>query len=339
MARPPLILPFFISHAGCPHRCLFCDQQAITGQSAVAAAGLDGGAVAARLDAWLPAARAQGRPVQVAFFGGSFTGLPVLRQEDLLAGVGPRLADGSVAGIRISTRPDALDDATARRLAGRGVTVVELGVQSMDRQVLAAVRRGYSPEAVVQAFAVLRRHGLAVGGQLMIGLPAETPRRLLASGRWLADLAPDFVRLYPTLVLAGSGLARLLAAGRYRPLSLAEAIARSARLCTLFAERGIPVIRIGLQSSPALAASIEAGPYHPAFGELVQGRLLFRQLRRLLARSRPRRLCLSRADESQVRGPGNISLRRLASLGLLAGVELRFLAELPRGTITVDPPS
>lgn len=334
-ARPPFIIPFFIVHQGCPHRCVFCNQASITGQDE-GVGQVTPQQIAMEITAWLARPRRYPKAeVQVAFYGGSFTGLPKARQSELLDAVAPFLANGQVQGVRISTRPDCVERETAAFLASKGVRIVELGVQSMDAAVLAASGRGYEPGRVVRAMRDLRGAGIKVGGQLMVGLPGETSRRALDSARQLAALAPDFVRIYPTLVVAGSALAADYDAGRYRPLSLLQAVARTARIKAIFDACAIPVVRMGLQEAPSLTQNLIAGPHHPAFGELVLARLFFKKVRHVLRQATGKGGCLTMAaaDESIFRGPGNLYRRRLLALGLLADVDVVFVPNQPRHTV------
>lgn len=337
----PLIIPVFITHQGCPHRCIFCDQHAITGRSRRREDEITPDRVAAIVDEWL--ARSGRRPaagVQVAFYGGSFTGLPRERQAELLGAVSPYLADGRVDSVRLSTRPDYVDSSTPLFLRDRGVGCVELGVQSMDEAVLAASGRGYGAACVEKAVGLLREAGLKIGLQMMIGLPAETTARLIRSARRLAVLKPDFVRIYPALVIKGTGLHHLYAAGRYKPLTLSRAVAKTVRLKTLFDRHAIKIVRMGLQPSAALEGRVVAGPYHPAFGELVLSRALFRSARSLLVqalKAGPRQMSINPKDVSILRGPGNCSMNRLAGLGLLHATELVCDPGQQRQTISVRP--
>jgi histone acetyltransferase (RNA polymerase elongator complex component) len=335
VAPTPFIIPFFIAHQGCPHQCVFCNQHVITGNSRWLTAEMVNEEIP-RCLAW---PRDRKRQVQVAFYGGSFTGLDRGRQEELLGAVRPFLDRGVVDLIRLSTRPDYIDQAKALFLKERGVGIVELGIQSFDADVLARSRRGHTAEQVAEAFAHLRRAGIGVGGQLMVGLPGDTTAGVLAGARRLAFLRPDMVRIYPTLVLKASPLADLLAVGRYKPLSLNRAVALCARLKEIFAAAGIPVVRMGLQPSAALEQDLVAGPYHPAFGELVLSRLYFKRVRKSLTILQKERGCakirliLSAADRSLFYGQKRCSAGRLAALGLLDEVEVVFLSGQPRLTI------
>jgi len=332
---PPLVIPFFIPHLGCPQRCVFCDQTAITGRSAgVLPSAAEIGATILNYLGTKGAGRGES---QVAFYGGSFSGLPEELQEQLLAAVAPFLGGGQVAGIRISTRPDYLDQARVDFLKSRGVTLVELGVQSLDDNVLSRCDRGHSAADSLQAIRLLRESGLRVGVQVMVGLPGETTGRILDGARTLAGLRPEVARLYPALVLRGSRLAMDFAAGLYRPLSLTKAVALCARLREIFLAQGVRVVRMGLQETGSLASEFLAGPHHPAFGEMVLSWSLHRKLRKLLAGSGPgpRRLAIAAADQSVFRGMGNSCMETLRRKEFLKGVEVFFAAEQARGEVEV----
>ncbi|HSR36162.1 MAG TPA: radical SAM protein, partial [Desulfurivibrionaceae bacterium] len=243
---------------------------------------------------------------------------------------------GRVGGIRLSTRPDSLTPDDAVFLARHGVTTVELGVQSMTPAVLDRCQRGHTAADVGQAVAALRQVGLMVGIQLMVGLPGESPASLMDSAHQVVGLAPDFVRLYPTVVVEGSELATWHASGRYRPLTLGRAVVLTARIKAVFDDAAIPVVRMGLHDSPGLEAGIVAGPHHPAFGELVQARLLACRIRREVAgKSGLSQLRLAGRDQSLLHGNNRSALRRLERTGLLRNLQLVFDPALPRGTVRV----
>jgi len=332
-----LVIPLFIAHQGCPHRCVFCNQESITGRTEAASRPVRAAEVAETIDDWL--ARSGGRPgrsVQVAFYGGSFTCLERGYQEELLAAVRPYLDDGRVQAIRLSTRPDAIDSETVSFLNEHGVGVVELGVQAMDDRILEKSGRGHTVADVKSAILALQAGQMRVGGQLMIGLPGETTITALAGARALAALEPDFVRIYPTLVIRGSVLAHRYEAGEYKPYSLLQAVALAARLKQIFDQHQIPVVRMGLQPSSSLEKDLVAGPYHPAFGELVLARIFFNRVRSLLADSpvgAARTLSIASADLSIFRGQQSRSVNRLAALGLSEGMELHLDPDQSRHTV------
>ncbi len=329
----PCIIPFFISHQGCPHQCIFCNQEVITGENR---GHVDGKIVGENLDNLLSCSDRK-KWMEVAFFGGSFSGIPEERQKELLGAVQPFLKSGRVHNIRISTRPDYVDKSRAAFLRSYGVGTVELGVQSLDREVLAASGRGHTIRDVEKAFAVLQHEKFKTGGQLMIGLPGDSHRRVMESCYRLADLGPDMVRIYPALVLEGSPLARMYREGTYRPLTLHRALVVTAKIREFFDRRGIPVIRMGLQPTASLERDLLAGPYHPAFGELVSSRIFYKKIRKILAGlARPARITLASRDESVFRGRKNANLKRLGELGLLDDVQIAFSRNQVRSQVLAE---
>lgn len=263
-----VIVPFFISHQGCPHQCVFCDQRAITGRSGHLPTAAE---LVATIGEWR---RSSGTStVEVAFYGGSFTALSREIQEGLLSPLQPLLRSGEVSSIRVSTRPDVLDARIVRFLHDAGVRLVELGVQSMDDSVLARAGRGHLAAHTLEAFALLRSAGLRVGAQLMPGLPGEDPGGAIESLRRLLPLQPDLLRIYPAVVLKGTELAGLYHDGSYRPFSIEAAVRICKVMLQMAAMAGIRVIRVGLHPTDDLTSGSEllAGPYHPAFRQLAEG--------------------------------------------------------------------
>lgn len=305
------VAPFFISHRGCPHRCVFCDQEKIAGAiTSLPSAG----EILAKIEEFR---RVSGSgAVEVAFFGGTFTGLAQPDQERLLLPLQPLLAAGEVSSVRVSTRPDAIEDESALRLGSLGVKTVELGVQSMDDGVLDMSGRGHGARDTERAVACLKGHGFKVGAQLMPGLPGDTFSKSLASLSSVLELAPDFIRIYPAVVIKGTQLADDYENGRYRPLSLREAVA----LCKVMLHEsllaGIPVIRAGLQPTAELERSgvVVAGPFHPAFRQMVEAELYYDLLSLLagdLAGDNPLMVRCHPSRVSDVIGQRRSNLRRM----------------------------
>ncbi len=218
------------------------------------------------------------RNTQLAFYGGTFTGLKKARMESLLKAAAPYVHSGMVKSIRISTRPDSLDEQRLRVLKAYGVKTVELGVQSMNDRVLTLSKRGHTAGDTVTAVRMLKDHGFKVGIQLMPGLPGDSREEFFTTTRKVLALKPHMARLYPALVIKGTGLARMYGEGSYQPFSLKEAVNVCEKSVLLFEGNGIPVIRIGLMSSPSLLEKgrIVAGPWHPAFGFLVRSAIHFK---------------------------------------------------------------
>lgn len=269
--KKPFIIPLFLPHAACPHHCLFCNQKTLHPENPA----VDLAALRRERDRWLAFPRDGERPVELAFFGGNFLGLP---EEDILGCVA-LVSETEGAGIRVSTRPDSLQDRVLSLLAtgGAGITV-ELGVQSLDDRVLRRSARGHDAASVERAVHMLRHYPVRVGAQMMLGLPGATEASDRVSAQKLAALGVDFVRVAPTLVLSGSGLETLYRRGRYLPLDFAGAVQRTAVFSHILESCGIPVVRMGLQEDDALRSGLVAGPHHPAFGEWVRGYLLGEQV-------------------------------------------------------------
>jgi histone acetyltransferase (RNA polymerase elongator complex component) len=280
----PFIIPVFIPMSGCPHRCAFCNQTAITG---VKPHAISPSAVTRAIDTYLPFVRDRGRSVQIAFYGGNFLGLPGQHLHDLLAIATSHVTCGDVASIRFSTRPDTITESRLAAIRDFPVHTIELGAQSMDDRVLARANRGHNAQCTESAARMVASAGYALGLQMMTGLPGDSPRQAIRTARELVSLAPDFVRIYPTLVLRQSRLAEAFRTGTYLPASLHETIALVSRLFLVFAAAHIPVIRMGLQADEALSApgAILAGPYHPAFGERVHSHLFCRLAEAALAQA------------------------------------------------------
>lgn len=276
----PLVIPVFIPFAGCPHRCVFCNQKIITAAKTPVDSGnpSDGfgiNALPPHIQNHLKQARSSRYPIEIAFFGGNFLGLPFFQRQKLLEIAQHFVDTGQVHGIRFSTRPDTVTPETLASLKPYTIRTVELGVQSMNDAVLACSQRGHTAQDTRQAMGWLRQAPYRLGCQLMIGLPEDTPERLHQTGKAVADLQPDFARLYPTLVFSGSQLAAWYHQGRYRPLSLEEALEQTAALYRQLRQKGIIVSRMGLQppSEGFNRNDLLAGPWHPAFGELVRSRI------------------------------------------------------------------
>jgi len=266
----PLIIPFFIPHSGCPHTCVFCNQRMITGSHLPTP---EPEQIRATVEEWL--GRSPGRPTEVAFFGGSFSLLPRATQKNLLGTVRPYLDDGRISGVRISTRPDALDDGILLFLQKQGVRTIEVGVQSLYDEVLLRSGRGHTGHDAVDAIARVAAFGFSVGAQLLPGLPGDTGQKSFDSVVGVLGAGAQFIRIYPALVLSGTKLADLYSAGEYIPPNLEQGVQISSRMLHICLKAGIPVVRIGLQAEDGLSAegAILAGCWHPALGQLVKGQL------------------------------------------------------------------
>ncbi len=262
-------IPVFIPHEGCPNDCVFCNQRKICGLTTSVTPKEAKELIAQQLS-YLPTKE---REVEVAFFGGSFTGLPYELQEEFY-----RVADSfrpQIDGIRLSTRPDYIDETTLALAKQWGVTTIELGVQSAVDEVLTKNRRGHTFTQSVAAVQEIRKAGIGVGVQIMTGMYGSDKEKDLYTAQKVASLHPDCARVYPVLVLKDTALAELYQQGRYQPQTLEDAIETAKEVLQIFAAKEIPVIRMGLHIGEELQqeGTVLAGPFHPALGELVESRI------------------------------------------------------------------
>jgi histone acetyltransferase (RNA polymerase elongator complex component) len=287
LSRKPLIVPVFLPHAGCPHRCVFCNQNAITRAPSGLPSESDLESVIAQ---FLNYTLKRHSTTQIAFFGGNFLGLDTAVVKAFLRLAQRFVQDGRVDSIRFSTRPDTIDRKRLDVLAGYRVRTVELGVQSMVDDVLRQTRRGHTAAQTAAAVKLLKTEGYAVGLQMMVGLPGDSGDRALETAHRLVDLQPDFVRIYPTAVLKGSRLAEYYHAGRFTPLSLESAVELVKAIYVIFYRHDIPVVRMGLQAAGDMTEddAVLAGPYHPAFGHMVHAALFLEMARGLLTQQEER---------------------------------------------------
>lgn len=263
----------FVPHNGCPHQCSFCDQKSITGQAAQPSPE-DVRAAAERARETL----GPGCGAELAFFGGSFTAVEPAYMVSLLEAARPYVESGLFSGIRISTRPDCVGEDVLSLLWGYGVRSIELGAQSMREDVLRLNRRGHTARDVEEASVRIQERGFSLGLQMMTGLYGDDAEGARYTARKLAELRPDTVRIYPTVVMRGTELGRLYQKGAYIPPGLEETVPLCAELLGFFEDRGIRVIRLGLHDTPELRRDMLAGAYHPALGELCESRLFLDRL-------------------------------------------------------------
>ncbi len=275
MGKKHYIIPIFVPHKGCPHDCIFCNQKKITGEAEEATAEV----VRDKIEAYLATIPSGDRYTEVAFFGGSFTAIPQDHQKELLDAAFGYIRNGKISNIRISTRPDCIDIDIAENLKKYGVGIVELGVQSMDEEVLRLCNRGHSPGDAIDSVRLLKEYGFRVGVQVMVGLPGDSEEKALRTTKELIDLRPDIARIYPALVIKNTYMEDIYNRGEYIPLSLEEAVQISKKLLMLFEGSGVKVIRIGLQPTENInfGKDVAAGPFHPAFRHLVES-LVYRDM-------------------------------------------------------------
>jgi len=255
----PFIIPIFLPNLGCPHQCAFCNQTSITG---VTPDTISTETLCSLINEFLEYKKTQRRSVQVSFYGGNFLGLKKEYIRILLDETTKFVKNKRINSIRFSTRPDTISDKKLDIIKDYPVSTIEIGVQSMDNQVLAMAKRGHTALETEKAAALLKERNYDVGMQMMVGLPGDDETKSLFTAQRIASFSPDFVRIYPTVVLAHSRLAVWYRNGEYTPWSLSRCVALVKNLYLFFKSKKIPVIRMGLQASEDLAkdTTILAGP-------------------------------------------------------------------------------
>ena len=253
------------------------------------------------------------RRVEAAFFGGSFTAIETNKQTELLESAFEFVKNGRIDGIRLSTRPDYIDDEIVSRLVRYGVTAVELGVQSLDDEVLRLSGRGHKSDVVKAAVEILKRYPVEVGLQMMTGLPGDTPEKSLDTCRKIIAMKPDCVRIYPTLVIKDTGLERLYTEGKYVPQSIDDAVSLAADLMIEFKRNNINVLRVGLAATEEISydGALVAGPFHSAFGELAEGEIFYKKIIEAMKDKEYTEFLINPKDISKVVGNGKRNIKRL----------------------------
>lgn len=271
------IIPIFVPHLGCPNDCIFCNQKSISGQKK----NMTKEEAKKIIDDYLENVKNEDAQIEIAFFGGSFTAIEVEKQEELLELAYEYVKDGQVESIRISTRPDSIDKETLKRLKKYKVKTIELGVQSASDYILKRSNRGHTFEDVKKASKLIRRYKFDLGHQMMVGLPESTKIDEINTAKALIKLRPKMVRIYPVLVIKNTKLEEEYRKGKYEPLPLVQAVETCKELVEMFVKKKIDVIRIGLQNTDEITnpeektSEVVAGPYHPAFRQLVESSLWY----------------------------------------------------------------
>lgn len=272
MSKKHAIIPVFIPHRGCPNDCVFCNQKAITARQA----DVTPDDVRNLIESYLPTLTGRGlEEIEIAFFGGSFTGIPLEDQSAFLAVAKEYKDRGMIDKIHMSTRPDYISKEILDNLRKYDADVIELGVQSFAPDVLEASNRGHKVEDVYKACELIKEYGFELGIQLMIGLPGDSPEKCIFSAREAVRLSPSSARLYPTIVLNDTELYNMYRDGRYKPLTTEEAVDITKEMYRILDDAGITILRVGLKSTDLITegGEINGHTYHPAFRQLVEGEL------------------------------------------------------------------
>ena len=271
------IIPIFVPHLGCPNDCVFCNQKSISGQKN----NMTKEEEKKIIEEYLKSIKDENAEIEVAFFGGSFTAIEEEKQNELLSLAYEYIKEGKIKSIRISTRPDYIDKKILKRLKKYKVKTIELGVQSANNFILEKAGRGHTFEDVKKASKLIRRYGFTLGHQMMVGLPESTRKDEINTAKELIKLKPKMVRIYPVLVLKGTKLEKELKEEKYKPLSIVQAVETCKELVRMFADKKIDIIRVGLQNTDEITdpnnenSEVVAGPYHPAFRQLVESSLWY----------------------------------------------------------------
>jgi len=271
------IIPIFVPHLGCPNDCVFCNQRAISGKQKM----ITKEDIEKNIEFYLKNIKDKEAKIEVAFFGGSFTGIEVEKQEEFLQVAYEYVKQGKIQSIRISTRPDYIDKTILKRLKKYKVETIELGVQSANDYILKKSHRGHSFNDVKKASRLIRWYGFKLGHQMMVGLPESTRLDEINTAKELIRLKPKMVRIYPVLVIKNTKLEKEFLNENYIPLTVVQAVETCKELVSMFNKKRIEVIRVGLQNTEEITdpnvegSEVVAGPYHPAFRQLVESGLWY----------------------------------------------------------------
>jgi len=279
------IIPIFIPHRGCKNECVFCNQRKISGE----ARDVTEDDVRNEIEKYLAMYKNNERKKQIAFFGGSFTGLDIEDQVKFLNVANEYIEKGLVENIRISTRPDYISELILKILKQKNVKIIELGVQSMDDEVLLAARRGHTSDDVVKASKLIKKYGFTLGHQVMVGLPKSTIEKEIYTMEKCIELKPEIVRIYPVYVLKESKLWDMYEKKEYTPLELEDAVVRASAMYSMCVKNNINVIRIGLQTTEEInSKNIQiAGPVCDNYKERVLSYISYSNVKEKLNRIKP----------------------------------------------------
>jgi len=312
-----------VPHQGCPHRCIFCDQCAISGETArVSAKDIDEAVKIAESSLGEDIKRAQ-----IAFFGGSFTAIDREYLTELLEAAHRHVKSGTVSGIRCSTRPDAINDEILEIYKSYGGKAIELGCQSMNNEVLLKNRRGHTAEDTIKAAELIKAHGLELGVQMMTGMYGDTYEGTIETARKLIEMDPATVRIYPTVVMKNTRLAQLYAEGEYEAQPLDTAVSLCSELLFMFFEENIEVIKLGLHSSQSVEEAYVTGPYHPAFKELCESRIYLKRVIDILTKG-SYTIEVPKGETSKMTGQKKSNILALSEMGI--NIKVRKNAELKK---------
>jgi ELP3 component of the RNA polymerase II complex, consists of an N-terminal bioB/lipA-like domain and a C-terminal histone acetyltransferase domain (only bioB/lipA-like domain in thermotoga) len=320
------IIPIFIPHLGCPCQCVFCNQQKITARTKAVSTD----EVRETVERYLSTlGDLDPKEIEIAFYGGSFTAIPIDTQTAYLKVANEYIDQGRVSSLHISTRPDCIDEEILENLRRYNVSTIELGVQSFSDEVLRLSKRGHDSEIAKAVAKLIKARGFKLGIQLMIGLPGDSLERCIYSARETVALAPELARLYPTLVIDGTELYDMYEDGSYEALSKEEALLRTKEMYKILHNAGINIMRVGLKSTDIIGGSdlsaINGGTYHPAFRQLVEGEIAYETLKEQLD-----------ALVAEIDGTGLAGVSDSNSSGFTSTTSSSYANETPKPRLKVD---
>ena len=324
------IIPIFVPHLGCPNDCVFCNQKSISGQ----VKQMKAEDVKKIIEEHLKYINRENSKIEIAFFGGSFTAIEETKQIELLKAANEYISKGLVQSIRISTRPDYINKKILKTLKKYHVKTIELGVQSSNDYILARAGRGHNFKDVIKASKLIRWHGFTLGHQMMVGLPESTSSDDINTAKDLVKLKPKIVRIYPVLVIKNTKLEKLYENGEYKALTVIQAVETCKELVKIFSKKNIEVIRIGLQPTDTISdisnekSEVVAGPFHPAFRQLVESGLWYdvivEKIKKLNVRVRKVNINVNPVDVNNVIGHKKENIKNLKNI---YNVDLKVNAE------------
>ncbi|MGZ6250013.1 MAG: elongator complex protein 3 [Syntrophales bacterium] len=333
-----MIIPFFIVYQGCPNRCIYCNVRKTAGNFSER---ITEDTFQRTVHKYLNHPKRKGNGAEIAFYGGNFTGMAKEYQTELLGFANRFIEEGLVSGVRISARPDSINNESLDLMKRFGVTTVEIGAQSMVDEVLHTSNRWHSASDVSAAMQILKERGFKTGIHLMVGLPGDSQSGFEYTIAKTIDLKPDMVRIHPTIVLQDTGLAELFSNGTYQPLSMPQAIDMCKYALRRFKEADIAVIRVGLQTTREMemTGSIIAGPYHPAFRSLVEESMFFDMAAEMIAAIEMSKqeviFSLSPKDVSCFLGHKNNNMHTLKNIFGLTKIDVSVDPAQERGTLAM----
>jgi len=332
MSKNYYIIPIFVPHEGCPHNCVFCNQDRITGVKDKVTAST----VYYIVDEYLKTINRNGATIEISFFGGTFTAINEEKQRELLQVAKEYKDKGLIDKIRMSTRPDAINDYILTYLKEYKVDIIELGVQSLCDDVLVASGRGHTAQDVEVASRLIKEYGITLGHQIMPGLPKDDFKKDIMSVKKSIEMKPDISRIYPSLVIKDTPMETMFLRGDYIPYSLEEAVEVCKELYKLYTHANIQVIRIGLQPTDAIAEGVDvvAGPFHPAFRELVESSLMCEKIREALGSPSKGLVEINEKDLSKLYARKKFYFKQLLVEGY--EIQVKVSDELDRGDILIN---